>query len=285
MPTSSSTPANSPAVYVAPAPPSSSIGTQADFVRRLRSVLPAGWFPQSAPVLDGVLNGIASIWSSLWGLLVYVSAQKRIATATDINLDMIAADFLGPNLPRRPNEYDSSYRARIRASIFQEMGTRAAISATLTALTGGEPAIFEPANARDTGGYGARGSAVDTGLYYGKAGGYGSYKLPFQAFVGTSLTAAATISGVQGYGFASGYNKVVIGGYGAGALEYASGEAQSVSAADADIYAAINAVKPVGTIIWVTTEKTALQPIVNGSGAALDTSFILDISRLASSSS
>ena len=42
---------------------------QTDFVQRLKAVLPSRWFPDSSPVLDGVLTGLASAWTWLYGLL------------------------------------------------------------------------------------------------------------------------------------------------------------------------------------------------------------------------
>ena len=253
-------------------------GSQADMLARLKAVLPLGWFPDSdTPVLDGLLSGIGSIWSFLWSLLIYVAQQRRIATATDINLDIISTDFLGQTLPRKSGEADAAFSARIRSSIFQEMGTRKAVSDALTLLNGATPTIFEPANANDTGGYGAAGTVVNTGLYYNTMGGWGSYNLPFQAFIQTNAPDTATVVGVQGYGSMSG-NPVVIGGYGVGAIEYSPGVIGLLSASDEEVYNAINAVKPVATIMWVSTEGTALQPSTGD--AVLDSNFILDVSRL-----
>ena len=76
-------------------------GDQQDILARLRTVLPARWFPDDAPVLDGLLNGLASGWSFAYQQLQYVKAQTRIATATDVWLDIIALDFFGGRLVRR----------------------------------------------------------------------------------------------------------------------------------------------------------------------------------------
>jgi hypothetical protein len=282
------------------------VGDQDDFIARLKAVLPRGWVgdPGSTPVLDGLLAGIASIWVSMWALLSYVEAQRRIATATDINLDIIASDFLGTTLSRRPGEADAAYSSRIRASIFQEMGTRQAISDALTRLTGSAPRIFEPSKASDTGGYGAAGAQVNTGLAYGVAGGYGSYNMPFQALIETNLPSVATTVGVQGYGgkgsksiparvwssdfssdfgpsdAASSNSNVAIGGYGVGAIEYSSGVGELLSASDQEVYDAINSVKPVATIMWVSTQKTSPQTSGGQSGSELDSTFVLNVSRL-----
>ena len=73
-------------------------GDQQDMMARLRTVLPTRWFPDSAPVLDGLLSGLASGWSWAYQQLQYVKAQTRIATATDVWLDIIANDYFGNRL-------------------------------------------------------------------------------------------------------------------------------------------------------------------------------------------
>lgn len=254
------------------------IGSQQDMSARLRAVLPAKWFPDDAPVLTGILDGLGAIWSTIWNLFSYVSSQRRISTATGINLDLIATDFLGNTLQRKQGESDTSYRGRLKASIFLESGTRSVLAAVLTSLTGSPPRIFEPRNASDTGGRGVPGS-----MAYGSAGAYGSYRLPFQCFVETTSPSVAGVGGVQGYGSPSAPPFFyVVGGYGAGSIEYSSGPAAVVTRSDQDVYEAINAVKPIATIVWVSTVATSPQtPPPDGSGAPeLDVDFILDVSRL-----
>jgi hypothetical protein len=237
-----------------PLPPGSGLGSQTDFVARLKAVLPARWFPDSGTtVLDGILSGFAAQWAWVWFLLVYVAKQRRIGTATDINLDIVSNDYLGTTLPRRSGETDDAFRQRIKLSIFREQGTRKAVSDAVTVLTGYTPRIFEPRNASDTGGWGARGSHTYTGMAYGSAGGWGSYHLPFQAFVQAAAPTVASTAGVQGYA-KRGVFAPAIGGYGVGAIEYTSGQVTFTSASDQEVYNAINAVKPIGTIMWVTTK-------------------------------
>ena len=79
-------------------------GDQQDMIARLRAVLPTRWFPDSAPVLDGLLSGLASGWSWAYQQLLYVKAQTRIATATDVWLDIIANDYFGGRLARRADK-------------------------------------------------------------------------------------------------------------------------------------------------------------------------------------
>ncbi len=59
-------------------------GTQPDVVARLTSVLPNRWFPDSTPVLDGLLNGLAAAWANLIGLLGYTQLKSGAATSRQI---------------------------------------------------------------------------------------------------------------------------------------------------------------------------------------------------------
>lgn len=213
-----------------------------ELVSRLRAVLPTHWFPDDAPVLDSVLSGLAWGWSEFFGSLDYVEAQARIATATGVWLDAIAQDFLGSNLVRRTGQPDDDFRRLIRAELFRERATRAAIRAVLEDLTGRTPAIFEPANPTDTGGYG--GNSDGGGAFaYGAAGGWGSLALPFQAFVTAFRPAGAGIASVAGYG-------EFTGGYGVGVIEYASLGMIAGRVTDNDINRAVASVLPASAICW-----------------------------------
>ena len=226
-------------------------GNQADFLGRLQAVLPQGWFPAPgenlAPVLTALLNGPA--WSEAWiySLLGYTTNQTRIATATDVWLDIIAQDFFGLGLLRYPGQTDASYLARIQRALFAPKNTRAAMLQVLQDLTGNTPEIFEPANTGDTGGYGSGDAKVWTGLAYNDAGGYGSLQLPFQAFITIARPLDNGIANVMGYYEGSGWAG---GGYGVGALEYANPSIISDTIPDSEIYATIAATAPVATIMW-----------------------------------
>ena len=210
---------------------------------RLRMVLPTRWFPDQTPVLDGLLNGLAAAWSWLRSLLRYVAAQTRIATASDIWLDIIALDFFGDRLTRRSNQSDDAFRRRIQRELFRERGTRRAIVNALEDLTGRAPSIFEPARSTDTGGYASLTCEAGGGTAYCAAGGWGSLHLPFQCFVMAYRPVGSGISAVSGWGGA-------VGGYGHGAIEYASLEMVQGQVTDADIYAAVAEVLPVTAIAW-----------------------------------
>jgi len=214
-----------------------SIGDQSDIFGRIKSVLPR-WFGPDSPLLDALIQGLANASAFVYSLYLYAKLQTRILTATEGWLDMAAADFFGTALQRTSNQSDASFRARIIINLFRERGTRNAITKVLTDLTGRAPIIFEPQRPMDTGAY----SAPNSG--YGVAGGYGSMLIPFQAFVQAFRPAATGIPYVAGYGTSP-------GGYGtASQADYATLSQSTNAVSDADIYAAIDSVKPVGTIIW-----------------------------------
>jgi hypothetical protein len=213
-------------------------GDQQDIFRRIRALLPR-WFGDGSPTLDGVLQGLAWAGSFVYSLWAYAKLQTRILTATDGWLDMIAADFFGNSLLRGANQSDASFRARIIINMFRERGTRQAIVKVLQDLTGRTPLIFEPMRPADTGGYGQA-----QGLAYGLAGGYGSLLLPYQGFVTAFRPTGTGIPLVAGYGIST-------GGYGqASRAEYGSMSMIQGAVTDADIYAAVDGVKPAGTIVW-----------------------------------
>ena len=217
------------------------IGDREDMLSRLRAVLPTRWFPDSAPVLDGLLSGLATAWQWSHDLLQYVQMQTRIATATDIWLDIIALDFFGTRLVRRQGQGDPAFRNRIRRELFRERGTRGAIVAILEDLTGRTPVVFEPARITDTGGYGSIGRWWCSWIWL--AGGWGSLDLPFQCFVTAFRPLGSGIATVSGWGGPD-------AGYGVGAIEYASLEMIQGQVTDNDIYAAVADVLPIATAGW-----------------------------------
>jgi hypothetical protein len=154
------------------------IGDAIDFKARLRAMLPVRWFPDTAPVLDALLGGLASAWASVYALLQYMRLMARISTAAGTTLDFIAGDYFGMTLVRRSGEADFFFAARIKAELLKPRATRAAVIAAVTRLTGIAPLVFEPSRPADTGAYN---SAVSLG--YGVAGGYGSYARQAQFYI------------------------------------------------------------------------------------------------------
>jgi hypothetical protein len=222
-------------------------GDQADFLGRLRAVLPRRWFPDTTPVLDALLNGWASAWAGLYLLLQFMRAQARIATASGVWLDFIATDYFGRTIYRFVAETDTQFSARIRRELLRPRATRAALISALTDLTGRVPLVFEPRRATDTGGYGSLGMTMGTGLGYGVAGGYGSLLLPFQVFVRAYRLSGGGVANVGGYYAGTGWAG---GGYGVGALEYVSADMIAGQVTDAAIYDATARTMPAATIAW-----------------------------------
>lgn len=222
-------------------------GDLEDFISRLSAVLPKRWFAEQSPNLTAVLTSIATPWSWLYGLITYVIAQTRLATATDDWLDLISNDYFGSSLIRKPNEADFSYRRRIQAALLRESATRSAVSAGLESLTGTKPVIFEPANCMDTGSYGgaAEGPNIPgTGMAYGLAGGWGTLQLPLQFFVTAARPPTPGLGMLAGYGISN-------GGYGQGAISYVDLSLLPGHVSDADVQATLCSLLPVNAVAWL----------------------------------
>lgn len=192
-------------------------GDQADCLKRLKGVLPP-WFGDyaQAPAVSAVLQGLAWAASFVYSLWAYAALQTRIKTATDGWLDMIAGDWFGVFLQRRLGQSDTSYRALILAWIFRERGTRAALIKVLQDVTGRTPLVFEVNRPLDTGAYNV--AALPWGYGQGVCG-YGTQNLPPDTVF---VIAYRPTIGSQQYGVQ-----------------------------DADIFLAIEAVRPVTTPVWV----------------------------------
>lgn len=212
-------------------------GDQDDFFARLKNLLPVGWFGDESPIVDALARGMASVLAWAYSFYLYAQAQTRIKTASGGWLDMVALDFFGTGMTRRPMQSDGSYRNRIIINLFRERGTRHAISQVLYDLTGRWPIIVEPQRPADTGAYG-----VACG--YGAAGAYGSMLMPYQALV-TAFRPAGS-----GFPYLSGY-AAPAGGYGHASRACYASLRDAVAVLDSDLIAAIEAVKPIGTTIWV----------------------------------
>lgn len=212
--------------------------TTDDFFVRLKGNLPKTWFPKPSPYTDAVLYGVATILNNFYGIYVFAKSQLRLLTMTGGWLDVFAGDFFGDSLPRKANETDVSYRLRIQINLFRERNTRAAVIDVLKEITGKEPVIFEPGRPADTGSYRSGGCG------YGLAGGYGSLVLRNQAFVTAFRPAGSNIGNIAGYGSP-------VGAYDtASQIEYIDPSIVNSGANDADIYDAINRVRPAGTMLW-----------------------------------
>jgi hypothetical protein len=222
-----------------------STGDTDDMRARLRRLLPRGWFPDVAPALNALLSGFGSAWASMYALNRFVRLQQRLATATGIFADIAALDFFATTrMRRRTNESDAAFTARARAALLLPRGTRPSLIAAITALTGTPPTVFCPAFTGDTGGYGSLPApGMPTGLAYNLAGGYGSLALPWQAFVGVTRPIGGGVALAGGYGSPA-------GGYGVGAIQYASLDMISGGVTDDEINAVVADQTPIGAITW-----------------------------------
>ncbi len=221
-------------------------GDQADMQARLLAALPNGWFADEAPILSALLGGLASAWAWAYGLLAYVRLQTRIATAADGWLDLIALDYGGPGWARQAGETDTAFRARIQRNLQRLAGTRAALIAGLTGLTGRTPTVFEPAYPPDTGGL----SSV--GLGWNTTGGWGSLMLPYQCFVTAYRPAGGGIANSGGWGSIgpSGALNLALGGWNSGALQYGDASLIEGQVTDAQILATVVDCMPTAAIAW-----------------------------------
>ena len=246
------------------------IGSSANILSRVRSLIPRRWFKWGAPIRDAILGGLSD--SAAWNyvLIGYARAQTRLASAYGVWLDILAYDFLGRTLVRNGTA-DNTFRAVIKATILQERVTRAGMINAVTTLTGKTPWVFEPWNTYDTGAYSGKNGKYGSMGYGVGRGGYGNMKLPCQTFMKVTRSAGSGIPGVAGYGSD-------IAGYGQGAIEYAGPNTELSGVTDAMIYQLINMTKPTGTTCWVafqgpiatlTTEEGV--PLVDSSGNTLVT--------------
>jgi len=119
-------------------------GTTADLLARLRANLPP-WFPNqgSAPVLDGLLTGIASALAFAYSLYTFAASQTRLKTLSGAFIDLAAWDYFGSSYLRIPGEIDSSFLPRFLAAILAPKVTSAAIQAALVTLTGNPVRVIE----------------------------------------------------------------------------------------------------------------------------------------------
>lgn len=211
-----------------------------DVIARLKSTIPRWFGADNTPILNAVLTGLATAWAGLYSLYLYAAQQTRIRTAVGGWLDMASADFFGTSLPRLANELDAPFRVRILAALLQEKGTRRAIYNAIYRLTGRAPRIFEPMRPADTGGYRLG------GVGYGVGGGYGSMLMPYQSLVIVYRQTGSSTPLVSGYGVPAGAYRTPSRG------EYAKISDMQQAIADASIYAALDAVKPAGTVVWTS---------------------------------
>ena len=215
--------------------PSPIPGSADDIIRRIQILLPKGWWAQTAPIRDAIIGGLADLADWSYSLISYAKLQSRVAWATGIFLDIISKDYFGLYLPRKTNEQDADFRARIQKELIRERVTRKGMNDALTDLTGKAPYIFEPWNTGDTGAWDIGNIAFDV------AGAWGDICLPAQSFVNV-IPPGAGIAGAPGWDCAPlGWD---VGGMW-GDMSLIAG-----TITDDDIYDTINRTRPTGAIVW-----------------------------------
>lgn len=152
------------------------VGDAADITARLKSVLPAGWFPDTTPVLDGLLAGFADVGALIYAQLQYAKTQMRILSSTDGWIDYVAADYFGNAITRDIGESDTVFRSYILKNMFREKATRHAIDSVLFDFTGKHPVIVEGQLIPDVG-------ACNVGTLACNEGGWCGSALPAEIWV------------------------------------------------------------------------------------------------------
>jgi Na+-transporting methylmalonyl-CoA/oxaloacetate decarboxylase gamma subunit len=244
-------------------------GDQGDIESRIESYLPRGWFGDliEAPIIGALISGMASVFAVMYLLIMFFWAQTRLDTSSGGWVDIWASDFLGNSLPRKSGESDASYIARIKIAIFQKRATRPAMMSVLTQLTGNAPIIFEPARPLDSGCLGA-----NTGVnsFCGVAR-MGSLACPFGALI--TVFRPQVSGGSAGAAYSNAPRWSAMGaplshGY-TGSLA-----AEKTAASDDDIYAAINATRPIATNIGVCITNIGATPALLGATFVLGESIL-----------
>lgn len=229
------------------------IASVGDFLFALKSLLPAGWYPNSGaasgtpqsatPTLDAVLTGPATVDAQVYQLATYAALQTLLSTATDGILDIKVADYLGQTLLRLSGESDPAYQARALANLLPKANTRPNIQTALESLTGNPVRMIEPWDPRDTGVYDGPDSYYDIDTPATPAR-YTNPAERYQGFIECTLPSIpgpgaapsdATYDGIAYYDENGWYWDAVAAPEGGATL----------------VYALINRLKVKGTLVWV----------------------------------
>lgn len=217
-------------------------GDLADFVYRLKATLPRRWFGDDIPVLTQILQGPAAALSQCYTIIQAVRRQVRIHLADGDSLDSLTKDYLGSRTTRRIGESDGSLRQRVMRDLVRDRASRRSLVDALKDITGRQAVVFEPANPRDTGGYGRSGSTVPYGVGYNLSGRWGNLHHPNQCFVTAFRPIGVGSAPGRGWGG---------GGYNTGHNAYADLTILRGLVSDEDIRSTIRDVIPAGTVVWL----------------------------------
>ena len=215
-----------------------------DIASRIKQLLPRGWFGDTTPTLDSILNAFGAGWVSYFSLFDFVKSQARVQSSIGTWLDLIALDFSGRRLRRRPSESDILFRSRIIEFLRKERCCRGAVERSLRLLTGTDPVIFEPRRPLDTGCYGASGSRDYGVLGYGINGGWGNHDMPFQAFITVRRPMDPNAANTPGWNDTN-------FGYSTASTDYAKGNTALSGVTDTDIIEELLFTAPAASILWL----------------------------------
>lgn len=230
-------------------------GSDIDIRQRIKSVIPASWFPPPTATLEpnfvALIEAFAGVASWVYGLIGFAKLQTRISTASGIFLDLMALDFFGRGYGRG-GQTDAAFSSGIKKEILRPRGTRPALVLAMSDLTGRTPIVFYPNLSSDTGGYGITRTASGGFVCgYGVSGRYGSALMPYQALVNAFRPTESGVPFVPGYGVKSSSTGYSIGGYGV-AAEYATASQVIGAVTDSQIYERIASIIPEGVIAWTS---------------------------------
>lgn len=255
------------------------VGDAEDMRRRLRSLVPGGWFADVASIRRAVFGGLSDALSWAYGLLQGVKAGTRRAGTTGWLLDVDAWGFFQESFRRRRNQGDDAFRKAYTDEIFRDRATRPAIVKALSDLTGVKPKVVELWSAGDCGAYDGSGlayagqnyapapvggydlnSALDVGVtsYDPQAGPTGTSSAgmgmwgdltPYQLFVTAYRPLGGGILNADGIGVAGGYD------LGLG-LRYAEDSESVADVSDAEILACVANTEAAGVTAWTAIQNT-----------------------------
>lgn len=233
-----------------------------DFIRRARLALPFGWFPDVDDVRDGLLAGASTAFQHCKALLDLTQAQGRIASASGQFLDLMAFDFFGYRIGRRPGQSEDAFRATIAAEVLRERVTRHGLQKAVADLTGRDVVVFEPWNPIDCGG-------LDSGFcgFDEVVGRMGSVTLPRQIFLDVVQPIGAGIPDVSGL-------DITFGGHDTPPAILGDQAMTQGAVTQANIFDTVNMNRAAGVIAWVAIGDPPLKV------GHLDIDFTIDGSQL-----
>lgn len=250
-----------------------------DMQARLRALLPP-WWPNigSAPVLDAILAGVATILSASYGLIQYAAAQTRIRSATGGWIDLIAWDFFGGRFTRIAGETDASFNARLLQELVRPRVTRSAIQAAVADLTGHPVRIIEASNLTDVGFWKTRGSGPKPISFWkvdvpGAPLRWSPRGLANQFFIECTLPLTASFGGnpmpAWGQYTLNWMKRGTAGARATGSSLILRTNTIGQRGADA-VYALVNAMRAAGVIAWVKFVPVPTKPYWDQPGASWD---------------